>query len=359
MRNRVLGAVALCGLGCGSLCAQKGVAGAGALISVGALGIDEGTHTVFAVAPRAGEIVILNDTPALGGKGIASTQRSVRVGEAPVALAVNPRTKRVYVANRASGTLSVLDEQAGAVVATIPVGARPFAVVADPVTNRVVVSNTFNDAMTIVDGATNATATLQAGGADAMLVPKVGGHVLMTGYEDANLRVLDEATRTMARQPTGRHSWGIAEDAETGDLWTPLAGSGAVVLLRHGSGERVEISVGAVPCAVATNPVTHRAYVVNYGDETLSVVDGATRRVVATVKVGSHPQAVAVDARRNRVYVANVHDDSVTEIDSATNRVVRTRAAGHSPYALVVSQATGAVYVADLQGDPVTVLLPE
>ena len=356
VRRGVLAAVILGAMAGRSAWAQVGAKAAGALISVGAVAVDDGTHTVFAVDQRAGTVVTMNDVEA--GKGEAS-RRVVKVGEAPVALAVNPKTKRVYVANRASGTLSVLDEVTDKVVATISVGARPFAVAVDAVTNRVYVSNTFNDVMTIVDGATNVTSTLQAGGADAMLVPAAGGRVYLTGYEDTNLRVLDEATRSFSRLKTGSHNWGIAQNVRTGDVWAPLAGSGTVVVLAGGSGERTEIAVGAIPCAVTVDAATNRVYVVNYGDETLTVVDGATKKVIATVKVGSHPQAVAVDARRNRVYVANVHGGSVTEIDGATNTVVATRAAGKNPYALAVSDATGRVYVADMAGEPLTVLPAE
>jgi len=44
----------------------------------------------------------------------------------------------------------------------------------------------------------------------------------------------------------------------------------------------------------------------------VTVIDGARREAIATVKVGRLPQAVAVDAKKNRVYVANSHSDTVT-----------------------------------------------
>ncbi len=344
MVERAVVAMMLCGVGR----SQVGARPAGALISVQAVVVNPTLHKAYAIDQRGGTVVVVDES--------TGRRSTVTVGEAPEAIAVNATTNRVYVANRASGTLSVLDGVTDAVVATVPVGARPFAVAADSVTNHVYVSNTFNDTMTILDGATNATSTMKAGGADAMLVEARGGRVYLTGWEDATLRVLHEDTRTFTTLRTGNHNWGLAENVRTGDLWAPLAGASAVVRLDGTSGARTEIAVGAIPCAVAVNAETSRAYVVNSGDETLSVVDGATAKVLATVKVGSHPQAVAVDARRNRVYVANVHGDSVTVIDGATNRVVATRPAGKNPYALVVSEATGRVYVANLAGDPLTVL---
>ena len=320
----------------------------GALISVQAVKVDRHAHKIYAIDQTGDNVVVIDEAKK-------TTQR-VAVGRTPAAIAVNEATGRVYVGNRSDGTLSVIDGATDKVVATIDVGVRPFAVAADPVTNRVYVSNTFNDTMSILDGATNTRTTMKVPGADAMLVDWHGGKLYLTGYEDANLRVLDEATQNFSRVKTGSHNFGIVQNERTGDLWVPLVGSAQLVKLDGATGDRTVTAVGDFPCATAVNPATNRVYVVNYGDETVSVVDGATTKVLATVKVGSHPQAVAVDWKRNRVYVANVHGDSVSEIDGATNSVIATRPAGKNPYALVVSEETGAVYVADMAGEPLTVL---
>jgi YVTN family beta-propeller protein len=43
------------------------------------------------------------------------------------------------------------------------------------------------------------------------------------------------------------------------------------------------LGVGARPLGVAVNPETNRIYVANSGDDTVSVIDGATDTVIATV----------------------------------------------------------------------------
>ena len=83
------------------------------------------------------------------------------------------------------------------------------------------------------------------------------------------------------------------------------------------SGNVTTVPTGAIPCAVAVNPVTNMAYVANHGDDTVTVIDGARRAVIATVRVGLRPQVVAVDSKRNRVYIANTHSDDITVIDGA------------------------------------------
>src|SRR5262249_22853120 len=102
--------------------------------------------------------------------------------------------------------------------------------------------------------------------------------------------------------------------------------------------------------AVAVNPATNLVYVVNHGNDSVTVIDSAKLKVVATVKVGSQPQGIAVDAKSNRIYVANVHGDSVSVIDGQRNRVAGALPVGKNPFALAVNQDSGKVYVAHESG---------
>ena len=56
---------------------------------------------------------------------------------------------------------------------------------------------------------------------------------------------------------------------------------------------------------MAVNPNTNRIYVTNWDSNNVSVIDGASNTVVATVAVGNHPDGVAVNPNTNLIYVAN------------------------------------------------------
>jgi YVTN family beta-propeller protein len=77
--------------------------------------------------------------------------------------------------------------------------------------------------------------------------------------------------------------------------------------------------------------VTNRVYVTNEGDDTVSVVDGATNTVSATIPVGVAPLGVAVSETFNRIYVVNSADGTVSIIDGTTNTVIDTVAVGANP----------------------------
>lgn len=113
------------------------------------------------------------------------------------------------------------------------------------------------------------------------------------------------------------------------------------------------------------------AYITNYGDNTVSVIDTATNTVTATIPVGVDPyglNAVAVSPDGRRVYVTNssdyAWDGTVWAIDTATNKVtaaitVNWGASGiavtpDGTRAYVTSYWAGEVYVIDTATNTIT-----
>jgi len=84
--------------------------------------------------------------------GTPSTERPTAW---PIALAVNADTKRVYVANQYLSTISVIDEETNAIVATVAVGERPASVAVNPNTNRIYVAMAATSDVSVIDGATD------------------------------------------------------------------------------------------------------------------------------------------------------------------------------------------------------------
>ncbi len=281
---------------------------------------------------------------------------NVKVGKEPVALAINESTNRIYVANNAEGSVSVIDGTNDVVVAMVNVGTLPYVLAVNPVTNKIFVSNTFSNEITLIDGATNATSKIEAGSADSIVIDTKRDRAYLIGWEGTSLTVLDSKPAIVGKiQMGGMHLWGMAVDEAAGKLYVTRAGNAELAIVDEASGAVTNIATGATPCAVAVNPATNLIYVVNHDDSTVTVIDGTHGKVSATVEVETKPQGIAVDATANRLYVANVHGDSVSVIDGARNAVVETLRTGHNPYALVVNDRIARLY-AVLQGEtPFTV----
>jgi YVTN family beta-propeller protein len=87
-------------------------------------------------------------------------------------------------------------------------------------------------------------------------------------------------------------------------------------------------------------------YVANSSESSVTVIDGATNTVAATVRTGSNCNGVAVNPTTNKIYVSNNFGHSVTVIDGDTNLATTFRV-GQGPRAIAVNSVTNKVYTAN------------
>ncbi len=193
---------------------------------------------------------------------------------------MNPVTNRIYVANRSSGDVTVIDGATRA-TATVAVGADPDAVAVNPVTNRIYVANGSSNTVTVIDGADDTSATV----------------------------------------PVGMLPFALAVNALTNTVWVANATDGTVTLIDGGTNATTTVSAGARPQAIAVNPATHRIYVANGGDADVTVM-GSTAATLGTVAAGIQPSAIAVNPATNKNYVANYGSNTVTVISEEREAAV-------------------------------------
>lgn len=100
--------------------------------------------------------------------------------------------------------------------------------------------------------------------------------------------------------------------------------------------------------------MTHRRITVGLMALLLAVLAGvvaihvsAAGPVIGTVTVGATPLGIAVDARAGRAFVVNNGDDSITVLDTRSGAVLRTVPVGAGPTAAVVDERGGRVVVVD------------
>jgi DNA-binding beta-propeller fold protein YncE len=123
------------------------------------------------------------------------------------------------------------------------------------------------------------------------------------------------------------------------------------------------IPVGGNPVDVAVDDPTHTAYITNGNDATVSVVDTTHCRahdtsgcgqMWPTVAVGNGPVNLAVNQRTHTVYVTNIGDNTVSVIDGATcnagnhtgcGQTTATIPVGTNPDYVGIDESTNTVYV--------------
>ncbi|HTG02188.1 MAG TPA: cupredoxin domain-containing protein [Nitrospirota bacterium] len=79
-----------------------------------------------------------------------------------------------------------------------------------------------------------------------------------------------------------------------------------------------------------------KAYVGNFKDNTVSVIDTTTRALVATIPVAPGPHGMTISPDGARLYVSSDGASIVSVIDTATDRVVKTIDVGKSPHGVTL-----------------------
>ena len=254
-----------------------------------------------------------------------------------LASALSERNERIYVANSASDTVSVIDADTNAVIATIPVGDRPTGVLA--VGAKVYVTNESSGTVSVIDVARNSViATVPVGVRPAGLDVDAYGREVWVANEGSNtVSVISVATNAVVETvPVGIAPHGIAFSTHGTQVYVTSQSDTVSVVDVYDRDLVASVPVGHTPAAiVAPYSAEGKVYVANQSSRTVSVIDRASNTVVKTIPVGTDPTSIIEDYP-GRLLVANTGSSTISVIDMATDTVVDTWPAVH-PHSLAFS----------------------
>jgi DNA-binding beta-propeller fold protein YncE len=357
------------------------------LTGPGASAADPAVATLY-VTTGTNTVTMINSQTCNASRhdGCTPTPPTAKVGAYPGAVAVNPRTHTVYVANHGSGktgSVSVLDDQTCNATTTsgctnartlhVP-GGNAAAVAVNPVTDTIYVTTDpasgdgSPSTVSVFNGAT-CNATTSSGCAQAP-------HSATVGFNAAGLAV-NAATDTIYVTNFDQQNTPFG-----GNTVSVIDGTTCNATITSGCGQAPQtITVGpafTTPNAVAIDQATDTIYVANAqnyeGAGTVSVINGATCNATTStgcghtppsVRAGFGPNDIAFDPGNRTVAVANLEDVSISVINAATcnatvttscNRTQPKLPAGRAPTAVTIDPPAGTIYVSN--GDNTVSIIP-
>ncbi|MGB6726674.1 MAG: beta-propeller fold lactonase family protein [Terracidiphilus sp.] len=262
--------------------------------------------------------------------------RELPVGPNPVAVAASPTRNEVYVLNAgvedgqgsiSQGSISVIDCEHNAVVATIPVGRDPDSIDVDAKGKLAYVANRGSNSVSVVDlEARRVVAQIGVGEQpDAALLSPDGRTLLVANFGGDSVSLFD------------------VESQRLRDVVEGCPGAVSPVILPDSSKAFVACSGGRQVMAIAlAQPATDSQ-------------QAAQDRLETLMDVGRAPVHLALKPDGGEVFASNSLSNSVSEIYATTDEVGDTYMIGEDPVMGLISRDNSLLYEANLQSPDVTV----
>jgi YVTN family beta-propeller protein len=273
---------------------------------------------------------------------------TLRVGAGPLGVAASADGTRVYVANFHAGSLSVLSTARRRVIANIPVSESAHSVALSPDERLAYVTDTFTGMLAVVDLAQRQVVGRIAVGPQpaGLAVSSADARVFVTSYGGNAVWVVDPLGAGVVAlipfgQPSAPLGVSLAPRLERGHVASQFGGLIRLDLLTlFGQGPEGGVLFHETPEAVAYAPDQERFYAVTHDGPLVGrlriFVAGPAGGLVGTVTVGSVPEALGIRPDGERVYVANTGDGTVSVVDPAARSVLTTIPVGAAPMGVVV-----------------------
>ena len=306
----------------------------------GSIAITPDGTTVLVVNPDSGSVSAI-DTAS------ATTLDEIIVGRDPRSLALGPDGQRLYVTNQTSATLTMMDIHPLEMRAALRVGPSPYGVVADPNGRLVYVAATGVDRVDVVD--TNLVQVVDTIAVQArprgLAISSDGAQLYVTHQLSGAVSVIDLAERRVLQVidtgPESNRTQRIVLHPAANRAYLPHIRSNvtnphllfdttlfpvlSVIDLTTGEHllhERLDLSVVDqpvnLPFDVALSADGQRAHIVYLGSGDLSVIELASRTVLAHLEVGDGPRGIVLTPDERTAYVANSLSGDVSVIDLTT-----------------------------------------
>ena len=268
---------------------------------------------------------------------------AVTVGDNPMGMVLNSTQERLYVVNSASRNISIVSTTQFSVLDTIllTAGIEPtdIAIIPDSknlIEGKLYITNRISNDVAVVNTMTKRVSKTIAVGTypSAIAADIVRKEIYVTNERSNNLSIINAIDDTLVAN--------ISVDTKPTGI---VVGNDKVYVFNEGS-NKISIVSPSLRKVVSTIFVEgppkrgmqgflNRLFVANTAANTLTFLNSQDI-VTRTIPVGIKPLGLAGDEKRNRLYITNYGDSTVSLINPIGEKVLKELYVGKSPYAVLL-----------------------
>lgn len=253
-----------------------------------------------------------------------------------------------YVTGYSEDMVDVVDVSNGKIVATLDTGESPNSAAVSPDGSTVYITNRFSDNITMIDadapGGPEVSGTIELNSKADMVLGATflpDGSNVYVALSNGKLAVInpdtDQVTNTI---DTGLSTaWEIAVTPDGSELYvTSNANRVAIVDIDTEHAEILESDVvNDSPYGIAFNPEGSKVFISGQISKKVTMIHTATREQIGSVDLRSHASGIEVSPDGSKVYVSLYNEGEVEVYDTTDLNLITTIDVGNVPYVIGIS----------------------
>lgn len=261
----------------------------------GTITIDMKTHKVYIPNWFTANVTVIN--------GFTNQTSKFKVADGPEDVVVNPITGDIYTLC-AWGNQVTIKKPTGDTL-NVPTGLYSHGIALNPNTSKLYVSNRFSDDITIIDLENLDTTLVKVGAYPCDITINLETNIAYAPNRTSwSVVALDGAMLTTRYVKVGPGPTQVRLNPYTNMIYSVDSNQRSISAINGETLERRIVPVGTTPRALSINPNTNTLYVSSGVDGEIAVIDGATYRS-KPVKCGSGIFEVRVDQYLDKAYTVS------------------------------------------------------
>lgn len=278
--------------------------------------------------------------------------------------AYNPDTQRLYISNRDDDSVLVLNAVNLHRVASVPVCSQPFGMDVNTRTNRVYVTCAGSRQVAVINGVTNSVIQkIDVGYFPTYVdVNESANRIYVVSHDNNRLEEINGYTNHVLRRiGVASGAFGLAVDENQNRVYVGSRDQNKITVINVSDWRVLKTyrandeDLRGSPYALAFNPTTNRLYVTYRGSTfftRLGVFQATTEglRRITNVELPDGGRdatgRLGINQSTGHIFIPNTKSNTVTVVDGATNHILATLAAGQQPFGVAVNSHDGLAYVA-------------
>lgn len=188
------------------------------------------------------------------------------------------------------------------------------------------------------------------------------GEIFVLNQRDGSIVVLEAGTAKILSTIKTNLKWPskIAVNSKTNEIYIVSSSEDKVLALsplqNNQEFSRAVIPVGRFPRRILINENTNKIYIANQFGRSVSVIDGVSKKIAATVELSGMVSDLALNNSKNQVYAFDNINSKLITIDGASNKIINSLEVCLGPNKLVFADSEGKIFVSCQTADSVGIV---